>query len=155
MGDATQLEIELLRTRERVRALEEVLQLQSEALKESSRLLCKSRPPRPSIPHDKKLLIAAEQHWKCADPFGECIMYKLSDGTFSAAGGLFECDHVDPYHQSFCSTRLNLRCVCITCHNMLCRRQRLSALEAAAGEGEGKQGEGDGEHAAVEPMLAL
>ena len=147
MADAAQVEIELLRTKERVRALEEVLEQQSEALKESSRLLCKSRPPRPSIPHDKKLMIASQQRWKCADPFGECIMYKLGDGTFSTAGGLFECDHIDPYHLSYCSTRLNLRCVCITCHNLLCRRQRLSALEAAAAESEGKPSEAEGEHA--------
>ena len=87
---------------------------------------------------------SSEQRWKCADPFGECIMYRLGDGTFSAAGGLFECDHIDPYHNSYCSTRLNLRCVCITCHNLLCRRQRLSALEAAESEG---KGESEAEHA--------
>ena len=66
MTDAKQLEIELLRTRERVRDLEYIVQQQSEALKESSKLLARTRPPRPTIPHDRKLSVAADQGWKCA-----------------------------------------------------------------------------------------
>lgn len=134
MADAAQLEIELLRTRERVRALEEVVQQQSEALKESARLLAKIRPPRPTIPHDRKLMVAADQGWKCLDPYGDCPMWKFSDGTFSVAGGMFECDHKDPYSTSFSSTRLNLACLCIFCHQHKCRLERLGALEQEATE---------------------
>ena len=61
MAGPAQLEIELLRTRERVRALESVVAHQSEALKESAKLLAKTRPPRPTIPHDRKMTVAAEQ----------------------------------------------------------------------------------------------
>ena len=100
--DAAQLEIELLRTREKVRALESTVQQMSESLKESTKLLLRCRPHnRPTIPHDRKLLIASEQEWKCADPMGDCPMYKFSDGTFSACGGLFEVDHREPFHASY------------------------------------------------------
>ena len=130
MGDAAQLEIELLRTRERVRALEEVVQSQSEALKESSKLLARCRPhPRPIIPHDRKILTAAEQGWKCADPYGDCPMWRLSDGVFSACGGLFEVDHIEPFHTGF-RTIGNLQAICPVCHNAKCRRERLAAMEA-------------------------
>ena len=54
MSNAAQLEIELLGTKDRVRTLEAVVKQQSEALRESTKLLLKSRPPRPSIPHDRK-----------------------------------------------------------------------------------------------------
>ena len=132
-----ELEIELLRTKERVRVLEEVVKQQSEALKEGSRLLVKCRPSRPPIPHDKKLLVAAEQGWKCADPFGDCIMWKLSDGTFSHAGGLFECDHVEPWNASYRSTG-NLQALCSACHHAKCRIERVHALEESEKEHDGE-----------------
>ena len=134
MTDATQLEIELLRARERVRDLEYIVQQQSEALKESSKLLARTRPPRPTIPHDRKLSVAADQGWKCLDPFGDCPMWRLADGTFSVAGGMFECDHVQPYCTSFSSTRLNLAALCIFCHQQKCRKERLAALETGEAE---------------------
>ena len=52
---SAQMETKFLRCEERVRVLEEVVKQQSNALKESSKLLQKSRPQRPAIPHDRKL----------------------------------------------------------------------------------------------------
>lgn len=143
MGDVVQLEIDLLRTRERVRALEEILQQQSEAMRESAKLLSKCRPPRPTIPHDRKLMCAADQGFKCPDPYGTCPMWRLSDGTFSVAGGMFECDHREPFHASFSSTRLNLWCLCIVCHQQKCRIERLAALEAESEAAKAEQPEAE------------
>ena len=92
--DAAQMEIKMFRLEDRVRIMEEVVRQQSDALRESSKLLQKLRPQRPAIPHDRKLAQASEQGWKCIDPYSECPQWKLSDGTFSVAGGLFEADHV-------------------------------------------------------------
>ena len=128
MPNATQLEIELLRTKARVRDLESVVKQQSEALRESTKLLLKSRPARPSIPHDRKLMIAAEQGWRCAGDPDECVMHQLSDGLFTTAGGLFECDHIEPWHLSFRSAG-QLQCLCAACHNSKTRRERVLALE--------------------------
>jgi len=41
------------------RASKEAVTEMNEALRESTKLLLKSRPPRPAIPHDHKLLQAA------------------------------------------------------------------------------------------------
>lgn len=144
--DAAELEIRALRAEARIRVLEEVITQQSEALKEGSKLLQKSRPPRPPIPHDKKLACASEQGWRCADPFGDCLQWKLSDGTFSVAGGLFECDHIEPYHVGFRTTG-NIQCLCAACHNAKSRRDRLNAMEMeqareAAGSQQGDQKQG-------------
>lgn len=124
-----ELEIETLRLKQHVKDLEEVVKQQSEALKESTKLLQRCRPiPRVAIPHDKKLLIASEQQWKCADPFGDCPQWRLSDGTFNAAGGLFEADHIDPWSLSF-RTVGNIHCLCAACHCQKTRKERLVLLE--------------------------
>ena len=125
----TELEIETLRLKQRIEDLEQVIKQQSEGLKESTKLLQRCRPtPRVAIPHDKKLLIASEQHWKCADPFRDCPQWSLSDGTFSAAGGLFEADHIEPWSASF-RTVGNIHCLCAACHCQKTRRERLLLLE--------------------------
>ena len=80
----------MFRLEDRVRIMEEVVRQQSDALRESSKLLQKLRPQRPAIPHDRKLAQASEQGWKCIDPYSECPQWKLSDGTFSVAGGLLK-----------------------------------------------------------------
>ena len=128
MPNANQLEIELLRTKARVSDLESVVKHQSDALKESTKLLLKSRPTRPPIPHDRKLLVAAEQGWRCADPYGDCIMHQIGDGHFTSAGGLFECDHKESWHTTF-RTAGNIWALCAACHNSKTRRERLHALE--------------------------
>eukprot|EP00966_Prymnesium_polylepis_P245947 5689215-Prymnesium_polylepis.1 len=93
------LEIDNLRLKEQVKELEEAVREMNEALRESTRLLLKTRPVRPAIPHERKLLQAASQKWKCANPYGSCLLHKLGTGLFDES--LFECDHVEPYAKSF------------------------------------------------------
>ena len=100
----------------------------SEAVQESSKLLAKSRPPRPPIPHERRLMIAADQKWKCADPFGECILYTVGDGTFTTNIGLFEVDHMEPWCESH-RTVDNVCALCPLCHNLKSRKERLRWLE--------------------------
>ena len=128
-------ELEILRLKERIRCLEESIQLQNDELKEATKLLIKTRPhPRPPIPHDKKLLIAAQWHFKCSAPFGtsDCPLWRISDGTFDA--GLFEIHHVIPLAQCY-KTVNNLRPVCSLCHSRLTREERVKTLEADAVQG--------------------
>ena len=120
------LEIDNLRLKEQVKELEEAVREMNEALRESTRLLLKTRPVRPAIPHERKLLQAASQKWKCANPYGSCLLHKLGTGLFDES--LFECDHVEPYAKSFRSVG-NIQCLCPYCHNIKSRRERLQALE--------------------------
>ena len=130
--DGTQLALDKCRLEMRVKELEEVIRDQSNALRESTKLLQRTRPSRPAIPHERKLRVAADQRWRCADPFGECVLYKFSDGTFDAVS-LFEIDHVEAYHTSFRSVGAGvLQALCPTCHNRKTREDRLRELEAAA-----------------------
>ena len=94
-GAMAGLELENLKLQRRVAELEEALKEMNEALKESTKLLTRTKPTRPPIPHERKLLVAAAQKWKCANPFGTCLLYKLGDGVFNEA--LFEADHIYPY----------------------------------------------------------
>ena len=127
--DGTRLELEKCRLETRVRELEEVIKDQSDALRESTKLLQRTRPTRPAIPHERKLKVAADQRWRCADPYGECMLFKCSDGTFDAAS-LFEIDHVEPWHTSFRSVGVGaLQALCVTCHNRKTREDRLGELE--------------------------
>ena len=127
-----ELEIQVLRLQQRVRDLEDVVKQQSEGLKESSKLLLKCKPfARPPIPHDKKLIQAAEQGWRCANPTGDCPQQLLFDGFFNAAGGLFEADHCESWSTSL-RTSGNIQCLCSCCHNAKSRRDRIIALEQAA-----------------------
>ena len=61
--------------RDRVRQLEGVVTGLNEALRESTKLLVRLRPSRPPIPHERKLLVAASQGWKCKNPFNTCPLY--------------------------------------------------------------------------------
>ena len=109
-----------------------MLKQQCDSLRESTKLLQRLRPPRPAIPQDKRLQIAADQKWKCADPFGDCILYQISDGTFDS-NSLFEIDHVEPHHLSF-RTVNNLVATCVTCHQKKTRQERLQELEERGAE---------------------
>ena len=130
----TEKELEILRLKEKVRCLEETVQQQNDELKEATKLLIKTRPhPRPPIPHDKKLLIAAAWHFKCSSPFSDCPLWRLSDGTFDS--GLFEIDHIVPLAQCY-KTVNNLRPVCSLCHSRLTREERLKSLETECESGE-------------------
>ena len=106
--------------------LEEALKEMNEALKESTKLLVKTRPARPPIPHERKLLQAAVQKFRCANPYGSCLLHRFGTGLFDES--LFECDHVEPYSKSFRSVG-NLQACCPYCHNIKSRMERLQALE--------------------------
>ena len=130
--ELTNLKLENYRLKEKVLALESVLKQQCESLRESTKLLQRLRPPRPAIPNDKRLQVAADQKWKCADPFGDCVLYQISDGTFDS-NSLFEIDHVEPHHLSF-RTAHNLAATCVTCHQKKTRLERLQELEERVAE---------------------
>ena len=127
--DMDALELENLRLKQRERELVAAGAEMAEALRESTKLLLKLRPPRPAIPHDRKLLQAASQQWRCANPYGSCLLHRVGTGLFDES--LFECDHVEPYHRSFRSVG-NLACLCAYCHNIKSRLERLQALEEGA-----------------------
>ena len=112
----------------RVTQLERAVTELNEALRESTRLLNKCRPARPPIPHERKLLVAARQRWRCANPSGACLLYKLGDGAFDEHG-LFEVDHVEPYAVSYRNDRFNLQALCPYCHSAKSRAERLLQLE--------------------------
>ena len=88
-----------IQLRDRVRQLESVVAGLNDALRESTKLLVRLRPNRAQIPHDRKLLVAASQGWKCNDPFGMCPLYKLGKGYFDES--LFECDHTVPHAKCY------------------------------------------------------
>ena len=120
--------------RDRVRQLEGVVTGLNEALRESTKLLVRLRPSRPPIPHERKLLVAASQGWKCKNPFDTCPLYRLGDGYFDES--LFECDHTVPHHQCYRNDKAALQCLCPYCHNVKSRRERLALLEAGDEEEE-------------------
>ena len=82
------LELELARLREELRLVREVNREQMDALRESTKLLVRCRPVRGNIPHERKLLVAASQQWRCKNPFGTCPLFRLGDGLFDES--LFE-----------------------------------------------------------------
>ena len=120
-------DLENAQLRERVRQLESVVSGLNDALRESTKLLVRLRPARAPIPHERKLLVAASQGWKCIDPFGMCPLYRIGTGYFDES--LFECDHTIPHAQCYRSDRAALQCLCPYCHNVKSRRERLAMLE--------------------------
>ena len=120
------LRLENVRLQQANNDLADAVKEMNEALRESTKLLLKTRPPRPQIPHERKLLVAAQQGWRCANPFGTCLLHRIGSGLFDES--LFECDHVEPYSKSFRSVG-NLACLCAYCHNIKSRLERLQALE--------------------------
>ena len=125
--DRVALELENAQLKQRVRELEESVKEMSEALKESTKLLLKTRPhTRPPIHHERKLLQAAIQKFRCANPYGSCLLHRFGTGLFDES--LFECDHVGPFSKSFRSVG-NLQAICPYCHNIKSRMERLQALE--------------------------
>ena len=124
---ALTLEIENLRLKEEVRELRSVLREDMTALKESTRLLRRSKPPRPHISSEKKLLIAGEQLFQCAGDRARCPMWRLNGGNFDATG--FEIDHIDDWHRSYRSDRRVLQALCHSCHALKTRMARIAELE--------------------------
>ena len=127
MSSPAALELEVLRLREEVRTLNEIRCMQSDALKELTRILLKSKPhPRPTLSSERKLYIAGKARFKCANPYGNCPLHKLHDGAFDEHG--FEIDHEIPWCKSF-RTAGNARPLCPYCHALVSRFQRLKEIE--------------------------
>eukprot|EP00966_Prymnesium_polylepis_P290415 6708400-Prymnesium_polylepis.1 len=121
------LELENARLREEVRKLREVQLMQSEALKESTKLLLKMKPvPRPPLSADRKAIIAGEQLFRCAGDRSQCPQWLLYGGSFDAA--CFEIDHVLGWASS-CRGVGALQALCPTCHARKTRLERAMAME--------------------------
>ncbi len=105
-----------------------------EALKESSALLLKSRPPRPHISAEKKLLIAGEQRFRCAGDHERCPCWILNQGSFDESG--FEIDHSPAWRDACRSDRLSLQALCHSCHALKTRLERIRDQEEVRGEGD-------------------
>ena len=119
--EIAELKNQLLEAETKMHTLHEVIDRQSTIIKENTLLLRKQRlPPRPYMNSTTKLLISQSQHWKCANPNGDCVLYKLGDGTFGR--DLFEIDHIKPYSQSGMHSG-NLRSLCSYCHAVVTRQQ--------------------------------
>jgi hypothetical protein len=99
-----------------------------EALKESAQLWLKSKPPRPHLGIDRKLLIAGSQHFKCAGDRTRCPMWRLHDGSFDESG--FEIDHITPWHAAHAHRGVGqLRALCHSCHALRTRLDRIASQE--------------------------
>jgi hypothetical protein len=120
------IERENIQLKQQVKTLEASIRDMNEALRESTKLLLKVKPSRQPIPHERKLLQAASQKWKCANPYGKCLLHKYESGLFDES--LFECDHIEPYCKSYRSVG-NLQCLCPYCHNIKSRTERLQEIE--------------------------
>ena len=112
--------------------LHSILAQNMEALKESSMLLLKCRPPRPHISSEKKLLVAGAQRFKCAGDRTRCPMWRLNEGSvqqgsFDESG--FEIDHTPPWRVAHRSDRSVLQALCHSCHAFKTRMERIAELE--------------------------
>ena len=125
-------ELRILRLEKRIDDLETIVRSFSDALKESSQMLSRITPKvaRRGVPHEKKMAIAATQGWKCADPFGDCVLFRISDGTFAPETLPFHADHIVPFCKSHDSRLENIQVICALCHNRRSRDQRLENLES-------------------------
>ena len=128
----TTLELENLRLRQENTQLHSIVADNMEALKESSALLLKSKPPRPHISSEKKLLIAGQQHFKCAGDRARCPMWLLHQGSvlqgsFDESG--FEIDHSPPWREAHRSDRAVLQALCHSCHAYKTRMERIAEQE--------------------------
>ena len=110
--------------------LQQALTELNESLRESTRLLLKQtpRPNRPAISADQRMLIAGRHRFKCANPHGDCHLYRLPpyDGSFNESG--YELDHVVPFSES-CLTVHQLQPLCPQCHAKKTRIWRAAQSE--------------------------
>ena len=127
-----ELELENLRLHREVAELRALHMRHMEALKESSALLLKSRPPRPHISAEKKLLIAGEQRFRCAGDRERCPCWILNQGSFDESG--FEIDHSPAWRDAYRSDRLSLQALCHSCHALKTRLERIRDQEVRGEE---------------------
>ena len=99
-----------------------------ESLKESTRLLQKQKPSRPSISADKRMMIAGKARFKCQNPWGDCHLYRLPpyDGSIDECG--YELDHITPHSQCY-QTIGQLQLLCPQCHAKKTRLDRIRSQE--------------------------
>lgn len=126
------LENDNLRLERENATLRAIVAANNEAFKESSALLMKSKPPRPHISSEKKLLVAGQQHFKCAGDRTRCPQWLLNEGTvlqgsFDASG--FEIDHAPPWREAHRSDRAVLQALCHSCHAYKTRCERIAEQE--------------------------
>ena len=106
-----------------------VLDHMTAVIKENTALLMKQRlPARPNLNWTAKALIAQEQNWCCANPSGDCPLYKLGDGRFGK--DLYEIDHVEMWARSGRHSG-NLRALCSFCHAVVTRQQMASSEQCS------------------------
>ena len=135
MAESRDNELYTLKLERRIADLEGIVKSFTEALKDSSKLLQQitPRPKRISIPLDRRLQIAADQEWSCADPYADG-MCPLRGGVFTSAFLPFHIDHEEQW--SKVHNNLRLRVICAMCHNRLTRDQRLRDLDERQAESE-------------------
>ena len=118
-----ELELDNLKLKQENAELKAIHARDMEALKESSALLSKSKPPRPHMSSEKKLLIAGQQHFRCAGDPKRCPCWLLNNGSFDDSG--FEVDHSPPWREAYRSDRAVLQALCHSCHALKTRLERI------------------------------
>ena len=125
--EVSELKRELLELQRKNEALQGVIEQQSNVIKENTALLLRQRlPTRPYLNSTAKALIAESQRWCCANPNGDCPLFKLGDGRFGK--DLWECDHIAMWSRSGQHTG-NLRSLCSYCHACVTRQQLAVQLD--------------------------
>ena len=128
--DVKLLELELENTglREELRVTNEVVHANNESLKESTRLLLRMKPTRPTISADRRMIVAGEQYFRCAGDRARCPQWKLHEGSFDASG--YEIDHIVEYSKCYRGVG-QLQALCPACHALKTRLSRAKEMELA------------------------
>ena len=108
-----ELELENVRLCEQLRVMSEVVHANNESFKESTRLLLKMKPARPTISADRKMIVAGEQLFRCAGDRIRCPQWKLHGGSFDASG--YEIDHIIEFSKCYRGAG-QLQALCPACH---------------------------------------
>lgn len=138
-AECLKLKLRLAELQQENNTLRETITHLNDSLKESTRLILKmsTKPTRPAISADQRMLIAGKHRFKCANPYGDCHLYKLPpfDGSFNESG--YELDHIIEFSQCY-RTVGQLQPLCPQCHAKKTRIWRASLTEEdSANEGEG------------------
>jgi hypothetical protein len=119
--EVAELKREVLELQKKNESLQSVIDQQCNIIKENTTLLRRQRlPPRPYLNSTAKALLAQSQGWRCANPNGDCPLFKLGDGRFGR--DLWEVDHIAMWSRSGQHTG-NLRSLCSFCHAVVTRQQ--------------------------------
>ena len=140
--EIAELKYEVLELQKKNETLRSVIDQQCTIIKENTALLRRQRlPPRPYLNSTAKALIAQSQGWCCANPNGDCPLYKLGDGRFGR--DLWECDHIAMWSRSGQHTG-NLRGICSCCHAVVTREQIAKRIDESDPESQTSCEVGDG-----------